>query len=112
MITEVSAPEARRLAAIAAKLGWLCCERRPGAGVAVPEVHQRHRFVGVPAALGREAWTQRCKGENAIATARGSVYLLHRIRPEVALLRAGHFFVSRVAIGRRCHACASRVAGK
>jgi len=29
--------------------------------------------------------------------------------PEVALLRAGHFFVSRVAIGRRC---ASRVLGQ
>ena len=108
MITEASAPEARRLAAIAAKLNWLCCERRPGPGVTAPEIHQRHWFVAVPAALGREAWTQRCKGENAIATARGSVYALHRISSQVALLRAGHFFVSRVAIGRRC---ASRVLG-
>ena len=48
----------------------------------VPEIHQHHRFVSVPAALrrGREAWTQRRKGENAIATARGSVYVWHRIR--------------------------------
>src|SRR5262245_16849372 len=73
---------------------WVGCvvKRRPGAGVAVPEIHQRHRFVGVPAALGREAWTQRCKGENGIATARGSAYVLHRILSSSCPASCGAFF--------------------